>query len=273
MTYATIMAHVELGRGGSKRTRLAADLASRYDATLIGMAAVVPTDMPVFQGRPSEVLALTQDTARLVDRLADTKIQFLSATRDAARVLWKEGFDFPTEALLREARAADLIVIGREHDPTVPVPPLDTARLVLQAGRPVLLVPPGIDYLQASRVLVGWKDTRESRRAVREAVPLLQKAKEVFLVEACDKGDETATLDRLTDVEAYLGRHGVGSCTKYHLNKNPDTAAELTRVAQDEGVGVIVAGAYGHTRLGEWAFGGVTRELLSSSPLCCLLAH
>lgn len=273
MTYATVMTHVELGRGDAKRTRLAADLASRHEAALIGIAAVVPTDMPVFQGRPSEVLTLSHDTARLVARLADTKTQFLSATRDAAHVLWREGFDFPTEVLLREARAADLIVIGRNHDTTVPVPPLDTARLILQAGRPVLLVPPGIDYLQASRVLVAWKDTRESRRAVRDAVPLLQKAKDVFLVEACDKGDETAALERLADVETYLGRHDVGPCTKYYVNKSPDIAAELIRVAQDEGIGVIVAGAYGHTRLGEWAFGGVTRDLLSGSPLCCLLSH
>ncbi len=273
MTYATIMTHVELGRGSAKRTKLAADFASAYDATLIGMAAVVPADMPVFQAKPSEVLMLTQDTARLVEGLADTKVQFLAATRHVPHVLWREGFDFPTETLLREARAADLIVIGREHDPSVLVPPLDTARFILQAGRPVLLVPLGIDYLQASRVLVGWKDTRESRHAVREAIPILQKAKEVILIEACSKGDENAALERLADVEGYLGRHGVGPCTRYYVNNTADTAAELIRVAQDEGAGLIVAGAYGHTRLGEWAFGGVTRELLSSSPLCCLLSH
>ncbi len=273
MTYATIMVYVELGRGGAKHAKLAADLASRCEAALIGMAAAVPTDMPVFQARPSEILTLTQDTARLVSRLGDTKVQFLAGTREVPRVSWREGFDFPTEALLREARAADLIVIGREHDPTVAVPSLDTARFILQAGRPVLLVPPGIEYLQASRVLVGWKDTRESRHAVREAVPLLQKSKEVILVEACAKGEENTTLERLRDVEGYLGRHGVGPCTKYYINDIGDTAAELIRVAQDEGAGLIVAGAYGHTRLGEWAFGGVTRELLSNSPLCCLLSH
>ena len=254
MTYATIMVYVELGRGGAKHAKLAADLASRCEAALIGMAAAVPTDMPVFQARPSEILTLTQDTARLVSRLGDTKVQFLAGTREVPRV-------------------ADLIVIGREHDPTVAVPSLDTARFILQAGRPVLLVPPGIEYLQASRVLVGWKDTRESRHAVREAVPLLQKSKEVILVEACAKGEENTTLERLRDVEGYLGRHGVGPCTKYYINDIGDTAAELIRVAQDEGAGLIVAGAYGHTRLGEWAFGGVTRELLSNSPLCCLLSH
>jgi nucleotide-binding universal stress UspA family protein len=47
----------------------------------------------------------------------------------------------------------------------------------------------------------------------------------------------------------------------------------LIRIAKAEGADLIVAGAYGHSRLGEWVFGGVTRDLLASSPVCCLLAH
>ena len=273
MTYATIMAHVELGRGSSKRTKVAVDLANRYDATLIGVAAVVPSETPVVQGRVSEILTLNQDSTRLVERLADTKSRFLSAASELEHVHWRESFDFTTETLLRESRAADLIVVGRDQDSTVLAPPLDVGRMILQVGRPVLLVPPEVDYLKADRILIGWKDTREARRAVRDAIPLLQKAEEVILLEVCDKGTEVAALERLADVEAYIGRHGVGLCTKIYTHETSETATELIRIAQDEGAGIIVAGAYGHRRLGEWVFGGVTRDFLSSSPICCLLSH
>jgi nucleotide-binding universal stress UspA family protein len=50
-------------------------------------------------------------------------------------------------------------------------------------------------------------------------------------------------------------------------------AEELVRAAESEGADLIVAGAYGHSRMREWIFGGVTRDLLHHSPICCLLAH
>ena len=55
--------------------------------------------------------------------------------------------------------------------------------------------------------------------------------------------------------------------------KEGSGASQLLQVAKDERADLIVAGAYGHTRLGEWIFGGMTRELLSTSPICCLMSH
>jgi hypothetical protein len=85
----------------------------------------------------------------------------------------------PGELLLREARAADLLVIGRRHSRD----DADPGVILLRSGRPVLLVPDTIAALPLRRVVVGWKDTRDCRRAVRDALPFLQQAKEVLLVE------------------------------------------------------------------------------------------
>lgn len=268
------MAHLNVGRGSARSAKLAIDLAGRFDAALLGVCAALPPDMPLAEKNLSEIASKNAAATHLVHRMAETEVAFRKAASNVPHVFWRESFDLPTSALLREARAADLIVVGRDNEPTTASAiPLDIGALVVQAGRAILVVPPGIDYLPASRILIGWKDTREARRAVRESIPFLKFAKEVILVESCEKGSENAALDRLADVESYLGRHGVEPCTKYYIHDKAETADELVRVAQDEGAGLIVTGAYGHTRVGEWAFGGVTRDLLSSSPLCCLLSH
>jgi nucleotide-binding universal stress UspA family protein len=75
------------------------------------------------------------------------------------------------------------------------------------------------------------------------------------------------------DIARFLTRHriSVGSAVAAHTEGS--VADELLRVARAEGADLIVAGAYGHSRLGEWIFGGVTKDLLASSPVCCLLAN
>jgi nucleotide-binding universal stress UspA family protein len=94
----------------------------------------------------------------------------------------------------------------------------------------------------------------------------------VAIVEVCDKGMEAAGRRHVDDVARYLARHriSVGSVVAAHAES---VASELIRVAKTEGADLIVAGAYGHSRLGEWVFGGVTQDLLTSSPVCCLLSN
>src|SRR6187551_3958734 len=70
---------------------------------------------------------------------------------------------------------------------------INAGDLVLRAGRPVLIVPPGAEFLRLNSVVIAWKDTREARRAVNDALPLLHKAREVIVVELLDEGaDKTA---------------------------------------------------------------------------------
>jgi nucleotide-binding universal stress UspA family protein len=134
-------------------------------------------------------------------------------------------------------------------------------------------VPPGIDSLKAERILIGWKDCREARRALCDSLPLLHEAKSVAIIEVCDDSMEALARRRVEDVAHYLTRHriSVGSATAAAAKHG--IADHLMDLARVEGADLIVTGAYGHGRFGEWIFGGVTRELLASSPVCCLMSN
>jgi nucleotide-binding universal stress UspA family protein len=134
-------------------------------------------------------------------------------------------------------------------------------------------VPDGIGSLRAKHVVIGWKDTREARRAVQDALPFLHEADSVAIVEIYESDGVDAAQDHIDDVANYLGRHRIKAGPKITLRRKGSDATQLIRVAQDAGADLLVTGAYGHSRLGEWIFGGMTRELLASSPICCLMSH
>jgi nucleotide-binding universal stress UspA family protein len=95
----------------------------------------------------------------------------------------------------------------------------------------------------------------------------------VTIVEACGPDDEKTALDRLNDVARYLSHHRIKCGPKIMLEQKGSGAEQLIRSAQEEHADLLVTGAYGHSRLGEWIFGGMTRELLAASPICCLMSH
>jgi nucleotide-binding universal stress UspA family protein len=150
---------------------------------------------------------------------------------------------------------------------------LDPGGAILKMGRPTLVVPAEVETLRAEHVVIGWKDTREARRAVRDALPLLQQATRVTIVEACGRDEERTALGRLDDVTNYLTYHGVKGGARVMLQREGSGADQLVQIAQEERADMLVTGAYGHSRLGEWIFGGMTRELLATSPICCLMSH
>jgi nucleotide-binding universal stress UspA family protein len=120
---------------------------------------------------------------------------------------------------------------------------------------------------------VAWKDTREARRAVNDALPLLHKARHVIVVEFIETEDHQATIrSSVDDMANWLVRRGISAsaiATKALIGMTD----RLFMLAEDEGANVIIAGAYGHTRLNEWIFGGVTRSLLMQKQCCVLLSH
>src|SRR6516165_7896863 len=260
MSYAVLMVHVGAGRIDARRIRLAVDLADRFHARLIGIAG--RSYLPPFLAEAPAVGAERNDGERkeMMDVLADMGKKFHAAAKHVEHVEWR---GIPADAnsiVAREARAADLVIIGRKQDPRDLYYSLDPATTILRAGRPVLFVPDEIDSLEA-------------RRAVRDALPFLKRAKEATIVTVCEHGTETQAIKHIEDVENYLARHKVIVGEKAFLHTEQSIATELLRFAKEERADLIVAGGYGHSRLGEWALGGVTRELLSKSALCCLFSH
>ena len=202
--------------------------------------------------------------------------EFRSALQTRAVTLeWRSTvmFTLLSDYLAREARSADLVITGiASGDMFDSARSVNTGDLVMRAGRPVLVVPAAAGKVRLDRVVVGWKDTRESRRAVSDALPLLKGASHVAVVEIAVEAELAAARTQIEDVAGWLNRHGI----KAECLTSPSTgddATALYAVAQDQGADLIVAGAYGHSRLREWALGGVTRDLLLRANWCSLLSH
>lgn len=112
-----------------------------------------------------------------------------------------------------------------------------------------------------------------SGAAPRTSLPLLRKSTDVTVAEIVeDEVDRAAALSRVSDVVAWLSRHGVRASVQVP-EQHGDAATQLERIASNLGAGVVVAGAYRHSRLSEWILGGVTRRLVNPSGRCSLLSH
>jgi nucleotide-binding universal stress UspA family protein len=273
MPYAAVMVYVEAEGTPEQRVRLAASLADRFRAALIGVSALAIPPPIVADGVVMDG-ATDLDIKLMEAKLADRRGWFRSiAGGDHQEVEWRSELDLPTEAVVRAARSADLVVIGREKAPGSAYTTLDPGEALLKMGRPTLVVPEGVSTLRAEHVVIGWKDTREARRAVQDSLPFLQEATRVTIVEACKADEERTALGHLDDVTRYLTRHRIKGGPRVMLEQKGSGAAQLIRIAQEERADLLVTGAYGHSRLGEWVFGGMTRDLLATSPICCLMSH
>ena len=269
MTYASIMVAVDLGDQARPRTGLGADLADTFHARLIGLAAQMPDygGCPVGP-TPGGTYGIPAIRDAVLNDLSRARTAFEDAARGRSRIEWRSSLDFPLAFLTSQAAAADLVVLGRgdDGDPCMAVDPGDA---VMRLGRPVLIVPPRVDHLEARRVAIGWKNTREARRAVQDALPLLNRASQAVIV-SIDDGRGAADT---RDVVGFLQAHDVDATSVARDALGAAASEALIDVAAEYGADLIVTGAYGHGRLREWAFGGVTRDLLAGAPVCCLMSH
>jgi nucleotide-binding universal stress UspA family protein len=271
------MVHVDVEPKSDARVRLAAQLADRFASTLIGISACVLPPYPAEGAYFVTREFVEQEQQDILAALQHTEAFFRAAAGEQGSkseyLEWRSAIDLPENFVVSEARSADLVIVGRAPSPLDICRCLDPGAAVLRVGRPMLVVPPGVDTLQAERILIGWKDSREARRALRDSLPLLHEAKSVAIVEVCDDGMEASARRHVEDVARYLTRHRISVGSAAAAVAKHGIASHMTDLARVEGADLIVTGAYGHSRLGEWIFGGVTRELLASSPVCCLMSN
>jgi nucleotide-binding universal stress UspA family protein len=273
MTFSTLMVHLELEHPNDARLQIAGDLAEKFNARIIGIAAADPQP-PYYAGGSVARGFVEHERIELKKRMEETEARFRSAIDGRARdVEWRSALERPNDYVAREARAADLIIAGSNpHGVLIDrLRQLDPSDLVMVAGRPLFLVPPEVEYLKLDKVVVAWKDTREARRAGVDALPLLHKARDITVLEIVE-GDakRSAAEDRVKDVAAWLKRHDVLAFPK--VLHTTSEAEQIDRIWKTE-ADLVVAGAYGHARMREWVFGGVTRCLITRSQRCSFLAH
>ena len=273
MSYAALMVYVEADGTPEDRVRVSASLADKFNAVLIGLSALAIRPPLVAEGDVVEHV-VEADLKEITTKLARQASWFRRIVdSDHRKREWRPVFEFPNDALAREARAADLVVIGRTAGPGDQYSSLNPGEAILRMGRPTLVVPEGVRSLRADHVIIGWKDTREARRAVQDSLPFLHGAGRVTIAAICGSGERKAALEHMSDVGCYLEWHRVKVGSKIMQEQKGSSAAQLIQLAQDEKADLLVTGAYGHSRLGEWMFGGMTHDLLATSPICCLMSH
>lgn len=272
MNYSTILVNLDMDGDSSCRLRYAVDLAGDLDAHLIGFAGcsvrpVVASD----GGYGANETYYAQQFEQNRCRIKKLEEEFYSIAGQGPNSSWRQSDRLPTDVLVKFARAADVIIAGTPNGAA----PYDIYRsavpsdLVCGAGCPVLFVAEDAEYEHPDRALIGWKDTVEARRAVRFAMPFLLMANYVLIATIVDNRDSEAAKG-LSDVTRFLMRHGIKAHSQV-IEENEAEAA-FVAMAKREHANLVITGAYGHSRVREWIFGGFTRELLNETSLNRLMA-
>jgi len=269
MTIRRILVHVDYDALPTARVKLAVSLAARFDATIIGFAAGTYVPIIITGGFVYNVAMVETDQRAIEQRLAERAREFRQVVGDCCPAEWRSTYASPTRGLADEACSADLIVVGGGNKSSG-LRQLDVGGLVLNAGRPVLIAAEGADAFDGRRILIAWKDCREARRAVKDAMPFLLAAERVVIATI---EEDTTTRSNTEDVVAYLAAHGIEADA---IRRDPGVEgppAQLLLEAKAMEADAIVAGGYGHSRLREWAFGGMTRSLLSATSVSLLMSN
>lgn len=275
MTLRSILVFLDPEQPSEAALGVARDLASQAGARLIGASAGLPA-MPLYVEGMVAPSVMQADGDALMEAIGRCESRFREAVADiGVPVEWRTANAYAADWLADQARAADLVVVGRNGGNFALTTPtaLDIGDAIMQAGRPVLVVPPASKGLSLERALIGWKDTPEARKAAAAALPLLKLVKNVSVIEIVHSDDEReAAQARIADVAAWLAAHKVAATVSIAPSSGDD-GRQLEMLATENRAGLIVAGAYGHSRLREWILGGVTQRLLRNETACVLFAH
>jgi len=274
MSYKTILVHVDASPQSASRVSAAAEIAKTFGATLIGLAA--GQVRPVVDPYGVVVFEIEVERQQIDEGLKAAEASFRTYV-DAASVQsqWIAQVAYPSLAIVGEASAVDLIVLGRTHGDVAEdaFKSVDIGDVVMSSGRPVLVLPANANVSRFDSAIIAWKDTREARRAVSDALPFLKRAKRSIVAEIASNEEDYRASSEIERVCAFLKRHGLDPEMNLIAPSASPTEEQLLDVADSAHADLIIAGGYGHTRLREWIFGGVTQALIGRSPVPVLLSH
>lgn len=277
MNFSTIMVHLELGRSNLNLLNVAAELAERCQSKVVGLAAAQPLYTPYIDAAYISGEIFEQERKEFERESGEAEAEFRSLlTPCVDKIEWRcaQGVASLADHVAREARSSDLILVTAPHRTSLLPEPrrMNLGDFVMKVGRPTLLVPANRTGLRIDRMMVAWKDGRESRRAVLDALPMLELASHITVVEIASEQDRAAAQGRLVDVVRWLEGHGISAEPHVEVSQASAVTA-IAAMARTLRADVVVAGAYGHSRLREWIFGGVTMDLLMDPIQCTLLSH
>lgn len=276
MPYKTVLVHLDTSTRCPARVDMALDLAKRHGGRLHGCFAQSDPGVPVLAPHHRAGEALTAEFDRLSGEVRakaealGVEVRFsMSPLVGAANII---------HYTVRAARHADIAVIGQfDRETERGIVPEDMAeQVVLNAGRPVLVVPYAGSFPKyTDHVMVAWNAGREAARAMADAMPLLQQARKITLLIVRGKGDaETDSPGYNRDeVTRYLAGHGVTAEIATEVGEHIGIVDMLLNRASDEAATTLVMGAHGHYGFPHILRGGVTRDMLRHMTVPVVLSH
>ena len=277
MAYKTILVHLPDDKRTPALMSLALDIARTFDAHVVGLYV-----FPAHRITPPLPLPFGSDIAGQSRRVVAEDVDRTRKAFDAAianqpvvcewRAITSQHRD-AADIVLEHARAADLVVASQADPDWELSGILDFPdRLVLGAGRPVVVLPNRGLFQYPERIAIAWNNRREAARALTDAMPLLKKAKSVTVLTIEEEAPREGRLPD-TEIGAALARHGVDVTLVTDTRGNRSIGEAIRMQAADAGADMLVMGAYGHSRVREMVFGGATRHLFIDMTLPVLFSN
>ncbi len=257
--------------------KLAVQMCRKYEATLTGIYTHLPVKFE------SQVEIWISDEMK--DSLEKADADTVAAIEDAFRAAVKEsGFDGPVEwlsptgrpndLLAKSARYHDLLLIGQYSNPDRSQRRVRAEELVVNSGKPIVVVP--LDYQVrpfTGHAVVAWDGSRPVARALSDAMQILETKERLDVVTVGRPGAQPGKDGFGQDVVTYLSRHGINAKLTNLSASREGVGATILGYCSETDPDVLVMGAYGHARLREELFGGVTRHILENANVPVLMAH
>ncbi len=274
MTFKTIVAIIQTPRDNERLLEAVIPLAGRLEAHVVGVhAEALPMPMTTGMGIPdAEFITTASEVNR--KRAAELEQHFVARLADASIPCeWQAVESFSGDSAIAArtaARTADLIVAS-EADTKETTNGADLDALLYETGRPVLLVPiAGMREGAFRKVMVAWNGTREAARAAFDALPFILEAEETSIV-TVDADDEL--LASAARLGAALARHGANVSVSELKSSGQPVADVIASQVDLSAAELLVMGAYGHSRIREFLFGGVTRSVLEAMPVATFMSR
>ena len=279
MNFRSILVHVDDTPRAPLRLDVAVRLARLHEAQLVGVYLMPGMDWTPFTAAmiPPEIVERRSAANREAQDGAEAMFRDAGAHAGIGELEWRAPAGDARQAAVVHARYADLAVLGQPvRDEPDHAFANELANAVLMgSGRPVLFVPyTGVDNTLGERIVIGWKDSRESARVVADALPFLTRARDVVAVAVRSRPDERL-LESVAEkqLQAYLARHGVAAQMKHRMSTDDAAGETLLSEAADLSADLVVIGGYSRPRFAELVWGGVTRTMLQSMTLPVLMSH
>ncbi|WP_404710387.1 universal stress protein [Sphingomonas sp. MMS24-J13] len=255
--------------GQEARLQAALDVTRALEGHLTCVdVAIMPILMGDFYSGAGEAMLLEDERTRESDNRAAIEARL---AHEQISWNWIETTGAIAPSLVDQAGLADLIVVNRKLD-AAPLPDMlaATSEVAVKAGKPILAVPDlsrGINL--SGTALICWDGSPACDAALQAAIPLLRFAETVTL----NTVDDGSIATPPEDAASYLSRHGISAVIRRETAAHGKAAALIFDAIHLLKADYVVMGGFGHGRLTEALFGGVSRAMLSGSPVPVFLAH